>query len=621
MNFNDRWSGPLTQSGLQTGALIVFCALQLLTISCNHALPADEEVACPCEPGWECIGDVCSKECEDICDCPEGFECYTGRCQESESANHSGCAGGGSFSLGVTLHGPPDGYSDLDPFEDCDFVKLCYRLADETKLRDCTTHDFTGPSYDLSGLPEGISLAAVAECYDSDPLSPTPEPNYLVSKGASTTLKGSGGESASVDIYMLRPSSFGPPCAGDSGLFSETGPFSTRWGATTTVLFDGTILIAGGVDDHDSACGDWSDPTCVSKAHSTAEIYDPEDGTFELVGTTGNALMTQKRAFAVAVRLPTEETVIFGGVNANGEPTNTVERYDPVGLSFTAMEPGMEMLYTRARFTATLISSQESGYVLLVGGYGTGEATWEVWNPGVGTVASGPLAESRWNHTATLITSKEDPAVKRDMVVLAGGEGGGEPGATTVRKTLEIFDINANQLDPLPVALCSNTPGSGTGKTMHAAAFVPKRHFLYIAGGFSDSNHAQPVQDICVWHSSQEKWSGEAGTFKLRTGRGALTATALPGNVVLFAGGLIKENGSLQAAENVEIVFEYVKQNTGETVVDIGPGDGFEIPMLHARWDHGAIVGADGKVLFYGGITGGPASFSMVTESELFNPY
>ncbi len=539
-----------------------------------------------------------------------------------------GCGGDSSEEGAViSICGVPAAqFEDLDPFKNCSFMKLCYKKEGETKLRDCQWVEFLDASGFVDGLPFDMDISLVAECYDSDPLSATPEPNNLQAKGQTVPFRHRDGDDPDIStIYLMKPSSFGPTMAfGTDGILAcagtETAPFSTRWGATATELFDSTVLIAGGVDVHDSACGDWSDPTCVSKAHSTATIYDPRNGSFNLVGTEAGALMTQKRAFAAAVRMPTEEVVIFGGVNAKGEPTNTVERYDPVGQSFTPMEAGKEMLATRSRFTATLISSAEAGYVLLIGGYGTGETTWEVWTPAVGTIASGQLAESRWNHTASLSTSKEDPAVKRDMVVIAGGEGDGNPGAATVRDTLEIFDINANQLDPLPVSLCSNTPGSGTKKTMHAAAFVPKRHFLYIAGGFKDAKHAEPVQDICVWHSSQEKWSGEAGTFKLRTGRGGLSATALPGNVVLFAGGLVKEEGALKAAETVEIVFEYMKQDTGETVVDIGPGDGFQIAMRNPRWDHGAIVGADGKVLFYGGISGAPASFSLVEETELFNP-
>ncbi len=525
---------------------------------------------------------------------------------------------------------PEDQFEDLYPFAEgnCAFMKLCYKKKGDNKLRDCQLVDFDDGSGYVDGLPFNENISLVAECYDSDPLSPTPEPQNLKAKGQTVPFRHRDGDDLGLlDIYMMLPSSFGPTmsyglelhlpaCAG-----TASSPYAARWGATATELFDSTILIAGGAESSD--CDNWSDPTCVDKAHSTATIYDPRNGTFNPVGTQEGALMSQKRAFAAAVRLPSEQVVIFGGVNAAGEPTSSIDVYDPVEFSFTAMEPDKAMFDTRSRFTATLISSAEAGYVLLVGGYGTGETTWEVWTPTLGTVATGQLADSRWNHTATLITSKEDPAVKRDMVVIAGGEGGEKPGAATVRDTVEIFDIDANLLDPLPIALCSNlTPESPAAapKTMHAAAFVPKRHFLYIAGGFEDAQHLEPVQDICVWHSSQEKWSGEAGTFRLKTGRGALSATALPGNVVLFAGGLIKDSGVLGCAPTVEIVFEYVKPDTGETVVDIGPGEKFPIAMLNPRWDHNAIVGADGKVLFSGGIGCSPTSFSVVEETEVFNP-
>jgi hypothetical protein len=207
-------------------------------------------------------------------------------------------------------------------------------------------------------------------------------------------------------------------------------------------------------------------------------------------------------------------------------------------------------------------------------------------------------------------------------VIIAGGEGGGEPGSTTVRDDMEIFDVTAQMFDPEPVPLCSNqgeTSPAPAKKTLHAAAFVPKRHFLYVAGGFSDPKHQSPTKDICVWHTVQEKWSGEAGTFLLKKGRGGLTATALPGNVVLLAGGLTKKDQTLQVADTVEIVFEYLNDK-GETVVDIGPGDAFPIPMLYPRWDHGAIPTADGKVLFFGGLKGLPTAPTMVEETEAFNP-
>jgi len=329
--------------------------------------------------------------------------------------------------------------------------------------------------------------------------------------------------------------------------------------------------------------------------------------------------MTQKRAFAAAIRLPSEEIAIFGGITADGEPSSTIDVYNPITYSFQAVPEEMNMEYTRAYHTATLISSADGGYVLLVGGYGTGDATWEVWTPAQGRIASGTLHESRWHHTSTLVSKSDDPNVKRNMVVIVGGEGGGDPGATTVRSTLEIFDIDATSLDDMAYPLCTNegeNSPAAARKTMHAAALVPKRHFLYIAGGFKDAVHTEPTKDICVWHTTQEKWSGEAGTFMLKKSRGALTATSLPGKAVLFAGGLTKQDGSIQVSDTVEIVFEYIGPD-GSTVVDIGPD--YPITMLWPRFHHGAILASDGKVLLYGGLADSSPP-EMLKTTEVFNP-
>jgi len=503
-------------------------------------------------------------------------------------------------------------------------MKICHAMKGKPgKLKSCETVKIALGQAKFSELPLDEEITIVVECYDgtTDTVEPQPlEP--ALSKGQTSTVKHREDEEVELaTVYMLPTSAFGPTCspppprAGGPG--SVQNPFSERWGATLVELtqYDESVLIAGGVDDFKSDCADWSDPKCVVKPFATAELYSPRDLTFTLVGTAENALMSEKRAFASAVELPSGQIAVFGGLTEGGEPTNTVDIYDPIGYSFTQ---ALGMQETRAYHTATLISSVDNGYVLLVGGYGTGEGSWEVWRPDVGVFATGVLHESRWHHTSTVITDDIDASTNRQMVVIAGGEGGGQPGSATVRSTMEIFDIDQTMLDPIPYPLCSNGE-SGTKKTMHAAAYVPKRHFIYTAGGFSDGKHLSPAKDICVWHSVQEKWSGEAGTFLLKKPRGGLTATALPGNVVLLAGGVTKSGGVLETADTVEIVFEYLNKD-GSTVVDIGPSSQFPIPMLHPRWGHGAIATADGKVLFIGGLSGTPDAPKLLKESEVFNP-
>ena len=86
---------------------------------------------------------------------------------------------------------------------------------------------------------------------------------------------------------------------------------------------------------------------------------------------------------------------------------------------------------------------------------------------------------------------------------------------------------------------------------------------------------------------------------------------------MLLAGGLAEIEGKLQPAQNVEIIFEYQGY---ESVIDIGPVEAFPIPMLTPRWNHGAIVGSDGKVLLYGGLGGLPGQAVPLKATELFNP-
>lgn len=120
-----------------------------------------------------------------------------------------------------------------------------------------------------------------------------------------------------------------------------------------------------------------------------------------------------------------------------------------------------------------------------------------------------------------------------------------------------------------------------------------------------------------MWDTAQEKWKGEAGTFLLKYARAALTATAMPGRSVWLIGGFGKKDQSPQAIGPIEIVFEY-QNEVGETVVDIGPGQDFPIPMLHPRWDHRAVRLDMNTILVVGGLQGNPKAPTVNTMAELY---
>jgi hypothetical protein len=561
----------------------------------------------------------------------------------------AGCGGGGGEEDGlrVIIYGPdPAQYEHLaatnkcdlqDESCQCDVVRMC-RLEggmDSTPVGCTGMLAYTDHTVDLGALPFNKKVALLFECYKSvfDPLTAQPTVDGPRADGQSCAgTRSSGAEVANQSIYVLPVTSFGPTMEAPDPLLGELYGKETqakleRWGSVAVEMFDGTVLLAGGAKTA-NGCQDWSDPDCVDSPTSTAEVYDPSTGRFAEVGQVDTrgafiaSTMNQKRAFSAAVELPSGEIAIFGGMSSGGgsiEPTNTVEIYNPLTKLFKGPEEVPNMTFARAYHTATLINSDGQGFVLLIGGFGEGDKKWEVWTPTLGSVATGELQESRWNHTATLINKALDSKA-REMVMITGGEGGGIPGAATVRSTVEIFDLENQAIQAQMPFLCSNDETKATPKTMHAAAFVPSRHFVYVAGGFKDGAHLNPGRDICVWQTTKEKWEGQAGAFLLEKGRGALSATNLPNNAVLFAGGLIKgDGGVLEPAQTVEIVFEYLNAN-GETVVDIGPDDGFPIAMITPRWQHGAIRGCDGKVLFFGGLGGTPANTNSLAATEVFNP-
>jgi hypothetical protein len=132
--------------------------------------------------------------------------------------------------------------------------------------------------------------------------------------------------------------------------FAPAGSMQTvRAAHTATLLFDGKVLIAGGLTDR----------TNIYVGLPTAEIYDPGLGSFSPTGNMGTARMLH-----TATLLPSGTVLVAGG----GPNPSTAELYDPVAGSFT--ETGT-MQTGRVAHTATLL---QNGKTLLAGGDDTGSA-------------------------------------------------------------------------------------------------------------------------------------------------------------------------------------------------------------------------------------------------------
>lgn len=146
--------------------------------------------------------------------------------------------------------------------------------------------------------------------------------------------------------------------------FTKTGSMKrSRWGHTSTLLPDGRVLIAGGINEEEGIT-------------ASAELYDPKNGMFREIPP-----MRLPRSGHAAVLLADGRVLIMGGASHIGRSDmilRSAEVFDTSLEKFVETEP---MRTAREDHSATLL---KTGEVLVVGGWtgGNSENSGELFRLG-----------------------------------------------------------------------------------------------------------------------------------------------------------------------------------------------------------------------------------------------
>jgi prolyl-tRNA editing enzyme YbaK/EbsC (Cys-tRNA(Pro) deacylase) len=367
-----------------------------------------------------------------------------------------------------------------------------------------------------TSTPAPAATASVTPMRTATPGAATPIGELAVGRQIQTATRladgrvlVAGGYDAA-DVALASADLYDPP----TGAFRRTGPLAVARGYdTATRLVDGRILIAGG-NPHQ---WQFDGPFLAS-----AELYDPQTGTFSPTGSLATA-----RNLHSATRLADGRVLMVGGNDTGTHSLAVAELYDPKSGTFS---PTGSLAMARGFHTATRLAD---GRVLIVGGTSVGWngppflASAEIYDPKTGRFAgTRPMAVARGSHTATLLAD--------GRVLITGGTDIG----TRSLASAELYDPKTGTF--------SATGLMTAARTFHEATLLADGRVLVTGGDPAGWSYDGPF--LASAEIYDPKTGAFAATGQLATARTYHTATLLADGRVLVAAGY-GDLGPLASAE------------------------------------------------------------------------